>query len=81
MNVVVIGTKSPFSEWPWLIDRSLKLKFSIFCHVQGVVKVLLKLIFMFFCHDHDEVNVVSDGIKIYAFCYHHVVINVAGVMT
>ena len=81
MNVVAIGTKSPFSGWPWLSDRSPKMKFFIFLSCSWCSKRSAKINFYVFCHDHDVVNVVSAGIKIYVFCHHHVVVNVAGVMT
>ena len=81
MNVVALGTKSPFSGWPWLSDRSPKMKFYIFLSWSPCSKRSAKINFCVFCDDHDVVKVVSAGIKIYVFRHHHVVVNVAGVMT
>ena len=80
MKVVAIGTKSPFSGWPWLRDCSPKMKFYIFLSCSRYSKRSAKINFYVFVHDHDIVSVVSAGIKAYIFCHHHVVVNVAGVM-
>ena len=83
VNAVAIGTKSPFLGLPWLRDCSPKMKFYNFMSCSRRSKRRAKINFYSFCHNHDAVNVVSAGIKIYVLViiYHHVLVNVAGVMT
>ena len=67
VNVVAIGTWSLFSGWPWLSDRSPKMKFYIFLSWSRCSKRSAGISFYIFRHDPGVVNVVSAGIKIYVF--------------